>query len=252
MIRFLVTLSCFWMASMASFAMQTKADSLYYAQNYTDAISAYEAQLEVGVNADIYYNLGNCYYRSDDFAKAILNYLKALKIEPQHELAQENLQICLNKLGVEISGSDEMFYTTITKSLVRSRNANDWGTWAIISFVLLVGLIVLYLLLRKPLHKKIAFFTALIVLLGVVAFNIFAHNSKQIFNTVEHVVALRTTPLYESANSATKQIGELPAGAILQLNEEFEDQWFNITLPDGRDAWCERECVEKVDVKQLH
>jgi hypothetical protein len=173
-----------------------------------------------------------------------------LKIEPQHEFAKENLQICLSKLGIETSGSNEMFYTTLTKSLVRSKNANDWGTWALVDFGLFVGLVVAYLLLRKPLHKKLTFFTALFALFCVVILNILAYNSKQIFNSVEHVVALRPTPIYESATDVAKQIGELPAGSILQLNEEFENQWFNITLPDGRDAWCERECVEKVALKQ--
>lgn len=249
MIRYLVTLLCFSITSIASFATQTKADSLYYAQNYADAINAYEAQLEAGVNADVYYNLGNCYYRSDNLPKAILNYLKSLKIEPQHEFAKENLQLCLNKMGIEMSGSDEMFYTTLTKSLVRSKNANDWGTTALITFALFIGFGVLYILLRKPLHKKIAFFASLVALLGVVIFNIFAYNSKQIFNTVEHVVALHTTPIYESATTTSKQVGELPAGAVLQLNEEFEDEWFNITLLDGRDAWCKSQYVEKVSVK---
>ena len=138
MIRYLITLTCFWITFIASFATQTEADRLYYAENYEKAICAYEAQLEDGINVDIFYNLGNSYYRMGKTPEAILNYLKALKMEPQHELAHENLQFCMNKVGVVMVEDNEMFYTTMIKCLMRSMNANDWGTLAVVSFALFV------------------------------------------------------------------------------------------------------------------
>jgi hypothetical protein len=54
--------------------------------------------------------------------------------------------------------------------------------------------------------------------------------------------------LYESATNASKQITAVPAGVVLKLNESFGDEWFNVSLPDGRSAWCEKATVEKVEL----
>ena len=62
-------------ASQASSGVVTRADadSAYARQQYQQAIKCYEQLLKDGVNADIYYNLGNAYYRVDDFTHAVLN-----------------------------------------------------------------------------------------------------------------------------------------------------------------------------------
>ena len=248
MTRYFYLFALVFSSVFTSVAAPTHADSLYNVQNYKDAISAYEAQLTDGINAEIYYNLGNCYYRMDDVPQAILNYLKTLKIEPQHEQAQDNLQLCLEKVNTNIAEGDEMFYTTMLKSLVRSKNANDWGMLATIAWGLVIAFAIGYLLVRKPAYKKMTFFAALVALLCVVILNIFAYQSKQDLFNVDNIVALRATPIYESATTAAKQIGEVPAGTILRFNEDFQNEWFNVTLPDGREAWCERQFIEKVEL----
>ena len=226
----------------------TKADSLYTTQNYKEAATEYETLLSEGINDELFYNLGNCYFRMNEFPQAILNYQKALKMNPHHEEAFENLRLCLEKVGAQEYIEDELFYTTWLKSLVGSKNANEWGIWALVCWGIFLLMGVVYFLSYTPLVKKIAFFTALLLLLVAIMLNVFAYNSKKSFYTTLQLVVMKTTPLYESATNASKQIGEVPAGVLLKLNENFNDSWYNVSLPDGRKAWCEKTTIEKVEL----
>lgn len=54
-------------------------NALYKKGQYEQAIQAYEsvAQTEKKESADLYFNLGNCYYKLNQVAPAIYNYEKA-------------------------------------------------------------------------------------------------------------------------------------------------------------------------------
>ena len=252
MTRILTSLLLFTFSHISLLAVQTtKADSLYSLQEYQEAGRAYEDQLAEGIHAETFFNLGNCYYYMDDTPRAILNYMKALKMEPGHIEAKDNLQLCLEKAGITTSEGEEMFYTTMTKSLLRSKNANEWGTLGIGAFAVFVIFITLYLLLRRPLYKKVTFFIAIISLLGTIAFNIFAFINKQRFTEVEHVVSMSPAPVYETASTTGEVLSEVPAGSVLKLNDAYDDQWVNITLTDGREGWCERQKVGLVSLEEI-
>ena len=230
------------------FASQTKADSLYTMQKYMDAVIAYQEMLSEGINDDIFYNIGNCYYRMNEYPRAILNYQKTLKMNPKHTEARDNLQLCLQRVGAQEYTNDELFYTTWLRALIGSNTADGWGRLALLFWALFLGAGVVYLLAHAPLLKKLTFFLALIFLLLAIVMNVFAYKSKQRFYRVEHLVVMKSTPLYESATSISKQIGEVPEGAVLKFNETFDNKWFNVSLPDGRTAWCEQHTVEKVEL----
>lgn len=72
----------------------TKANEAYGQEDYIKAIELYEQTLrEQGVSSDLYYNLGNAYYKHNEFAKAILNYERALLLNPGNEDARFNLEM---------------------------------------------------------------------------------------------------------------------------------------------------------------
>ncbi len=237
-----------FLISIPSLAASTRADSLYSVQHFKEASSEYELMLAEGVNDEIFYNLGNCYYRMGEMPRAILNYQKALKVNPQHADAQANLMLCLKQAGVQVGTTDELFYTTWMKSIVGSKSADQWGNFAVLFFAIFLVLGMIYLLSKTPLVKKWMFFAALFSLLTWVVLNVFAYISKERFYSVEHLVAMKQVLLYESATEVSKQIGEVPAGTILKFDEAFNDEWVHVVLPDGREAWCQKAQVEYVKI----
>src|SRR5213595_3195322 len=77
--------------SEAEFA---KANQEYAQGHFKEAISGYEALVRAGQwSANLFYDLGNAYFRTGDFGHAILNYERALALEQHHPEAAANLQI---------------------------------------------------------------------------------------------------------------------------------------------------------------
>src|SRR5439155_14575997 len=71
-----------------------KANQEYAAGDFKAAIADYETLVRSGQDtANLFYNLGNAYFRKSDFGRAILNYERALALEPHPPEAEANLRI---------------------------------------------------------------------------------------------------------------------------------------------------------------
>src|SRR5947207_8356462 len=94
---YIIVVCCVLFASSA-FAQSetdfTKANQDYVQGNFKEAISRYETLVSSGQwSANLFYDLGNAYFRTSDFGRAILNYERALALERHHPEATANLQM---------------------------------------------------------------------------------------------------------------------------------------------------------------
>ena len=101
---------------------KAEADSAYINNDYVKAIEIYEALLQEGEAAELYYNLGNSYYKQGDIAKAILNYERAALLNPNNSDIQANLEIARAKTIDKVVPIPEIFFVAWTKAL------SDGGT----------------------------------------------------------------------------------------------------------------------------
>src|SRR5256886_8061056 len=93
-----IAILCSAVSAASSFAQAdgdfTKANQEYAQGHFAEAISGYEALVRTGQwSANLFYDLGNAYFRVGDFGHAILNYERALALEPHHPETQANLRI---------------------------------------------------------------------------------------------------------------------------------------------------------------
>ena len=93
-------------------ASKAAADSAYVNGNYQEAIKGYESLLKQGASAELYYNLGNAYYRTENITRAVLNYERALLLSPGDGDIRFNLQIARSKTIDKIVPESEMFFVT--------------------------------------------------------------------------------------------------------------------------------------------
>src|SRR3954466_12084952 len=71
-----------------------KANQAYAEGRFDEAASGYESLIRSGNwNANLFYDLGNARYRLGDFGQAILNYERALALDPRHPEADANLRL---------------------------------------------------------------------------------------------------------------------------------------------------------------
>lgn len=108
---------------------KAEGDSAYIKDDYATAIQIYESLLKNGESADVYYNLGNSYYKAGEIAKAVLNYERALLMKPGNSDIRANLEVAHAKTIDKVEPVPEVFFVSWTKALINSMSVDAWATW---------------------------------------------------------------------------------------------------------------------------
>jgi tetratricopeptide (TPR) repeat protein len=233
----------------ASAATVTKADadSLYAAEHYQQAAHSYEALLKQGVSSDLYYNLGNCYYRMDDMTRAVLNYERALLLSPGDRDVRLNLQMARSKTIDKIVPESEMFFVTWYHSLVNLMSVDGWARMALISLVAAIILALAYLFSDRIWLRKLGFFAGLLFLVVFALSNLFAYQQKH--QHAEHRGAVVVTPSVGVKRTPDQQGKDgfvIHEGTRVNITDTSIKSWLGVRLDDGREGWIHASAVELI------
>lgn len=231
-----------------SFAVtKVEADSAYARGEYQQAIKDYEALLKQGASADLYYNLGNAYYRTENITRAVLNYERALLLSPGDRDIRFNLQIAQSKTIDKIVPESEMFFFTWYKSLVNLMSVDGWARTSLVSLTLVIILLLVYLFSDRIWLRKIGFFGGVILLLLFVLSNIFAWQQKQnlLFRKGAIVIAPSVTVKSTPANNGT-DLFILHEGTKVMITDGSMKGWKEIHVADGKEGWIESKQLEEI------
>jgi len=231
----------------ASAVTKERADSAYAQEHYQQAIADYEALLKSGVSADIYYNLGNAYYRTDNITKAILNYERALLLSPGDDDIRFNLQMARSKTIDKITPQSEMFFVTWYHSLVNLMSVDAWARTALFTLAIAIVLVLLYLFSDRMWLRKLGFFGALALVIVFLLSNLFAFQQKHKLThrtgaiVITSAAAVKSTP---SKNGTDLFI--LHEGTCVTMTDQSMREWKEIRMADGRKGWIETRQIETI------
>ena len=228
---------------------QTKAeaDSAYAAGKYEEAISGYSALLKEGENAEIYYNLGNSFYKTDRIAPAILNYERALLLEPGSSDIRFNLELARSKTIDKITPESEMFFITWFKGMVDLMGMDGWALVGVVAFALLCVLVLLYLFANKVSLKKAGFFGALLMLVVAVLANVFAWMQHQDLNVRRGAVVMDSSVVVKGTPDASgTDLFVLHEGTRVDVIDDSMKDWKEIRLADGKVGWMPAKAMEVI------
>ena len=226
---------------------KASADSLYAAEHYQQAAHEYEALLKQGISSDIYYNLGNCYYRMDDMTRAVLNYERALLLSPGDRDVRLNLQLARSKTIDKIVPESEMFFVTWYRSLVNLMSVDGWARTAIVSLVVALILALLYLFSDRIWLRKLGFFGGILLLLTFALSNLFAYQQKQalVHRTgaiiIHSAVNVKSTPAHNGTD-----LFILHEGTKVTITDDSMNDWKEIRVADGKEGWLQTKDIEKI------
>ena len=221
------------------------ADSAYVQGNYQKAIELYSTLLKEGQSADIYYNLGNAYYRTEEITQAILAYERALLLSPGDADIRFNLQLARTKTIDKMVPQSEFFVVTWYRSLVNQMSVDGWAYTSLVLLALTIILSLLYLFSSPVWLRKVGFFGGLLSLLFFLLANLFAWQQKQ---TLMHrdgaivtgsAVSVKSTP----AASGT-DLFILHEGTKVIVTDDTMSDWREIRMPDGKVGWVETTQIE--------
>lgn len=226
-------------------ATKAEGDSAYIKEDYATAIQVYEALLKDGEAADVYYNLGNSYYKTGEIAKAVLNYERALLMQPGSGDIRANLEVARAKTIDKVEPIPEVFFVSWTKSLINSMSVDAWATWGIVSFILLIVALYFFIFSKQTLLKKIGFVAGIIFLIITVCANLFASQQKErLINRSEAIVMNPSVTVRSTPSESGTSLFILHEGRKISIKDNSMKEWKEIRLEDGKVGWIPASAIE--------
>lgn len=223
------------------------ADDEYAKGNYQQAIKDYQEILKTGVSSEIYYNLGNAYYRTDNITQALLAYERALQLSPGDNDIRFNLQYARSKTIDKITPETEMFFVTWYNSLVNFTSVDRWANTAIISIVMALLLILVFLFAPQMWARKSGFYGSAVFLLLFAFANLFAFQQKHELETKQGAIVIAPTVNVKKTPAASgTDIFVIHEGTRVDITDRGMKQWRGIKLADGREGWLKTSQIEEI------
>lgn len=227
-------------------ATKENADSAYIKGDYNAAISIYEAILSGGKeSAEIYYNLGNAYYKNNEIAKAVLNYERALMLNPGDSDIRFNLELAHSKTVDKVSEGYSIFFVQWIEAVVNAMGMNVWCVVGGVAFIVLLLSLLLFFFNNRIQVRKVAFFVALAMLFITVFANIAAYNHYS--KMTERDMAIITAPSV-TAKSTPDDSGTnlfvIHEGRKVRVSDDSMSSWKEIELEDGTVGWIPASALE--------
>ena len=238
-----IAILCSAVSAASSFAQAegdfTRANQEYAQGHFKEAISGHEALVRAGQwSANLFYDLGNAYFRVGDFGHAILNYERALALERHHPEATANLQIARDEAhALELQQSWPERY-------LQFASVNEYSIAAAIAFWLAVFAIVMLIFARRRSATLIATLIFCLLVSAVATYAVYileggSNGSAQAIVTGKNVQARLATA--DTANSVLA----LPPGSEVKILSTRGD-WIYAALPNNLRGWIPAKDAQQV------
>ena len=245
---FIWILAFFLLTSVSASAItKQNADAEYQKGNYQQAIKDYEELLKNGVSSDIYYNLGNAYYRTDNITKSVLAFERAHLLSPGDEDVNFNLQFVRGKTIDKITPVSEMFFVTWYKALVNYTSVDCWAKTGIIAIIIALVLALVYLFAPQIYLRKMGFLGGIFFLVIFLFCNVFAYQQKEVL--LNRTGAIVVAPTVNVKNTPAKSSSDqfvIHEGTRVDITDKSMDDWRGVRLADGRTGWVETKQIEEI------
>ena len=227
--------------SIASEHMFDQGNKQYTDENYSAAISLYDSILTSGSeSSELYYNLGNCYYKTNDWANAIWHYEKSLQLN-NNEKTKHNLELVKLKIIDRIEPLPQLFYKKWWINLTQNLSTQVWQILTLfgMGFIFILQLISQFTSLKSKLIIKI--FSAITVIILLITQTSYHNN----FTKKEAIIFSETITVNSAPTSSSTNLFTLHAGSKVEIIDEIGD-WINIKIANGNSGW-----ILKNSMKQL-
>lgn len=239
-----------------SMSLAQQGDSAYNKSDYSRALACYNRALEVdGSSTELFYNIGNANFRLGNLGQAVIAYERALKIDPSNDLARNNLEFVRSRIQ-DKPEDDSSYLSNVHEKIVSKMSPNAWAWTAFGFFVVLMGLIALYIFTANITLRKVGFFGAIVMLvIFAYAFVISYSTSRATLQHDTAVVIVPTTNLSSIPASQDKNQKVVPVheGIKLTITDSVatpEDptsrMWYHVKVNNATSAWVRGADIERI------
>lgn len=229
-------------------SLWTAGVQAYSDGRFSDASSAWTSIEESGQkSATLYYNLGNSWFKQGNYPKAILNYERALRLDPSYSDARYNLEFTNSFVQDKIEPVPEFILKSVAKKVCYVMSSNAWATIFLVLFAAALVMGLLYMLGASVGRRRIGFYCGIVLLLfsiGALSFSVWQKSDSLKSDTaivMSPVSSVKSSP----SSGSSKDLFVIHEGTKVTILDEV-GSWKNISLADGRQGWIPSSDLEVI------
>jgi tetratricopeptide (TPR) repeat protein len=238
-------------ASTSDTVSMDSANQLYENGEFRQAVEAYEQMADLGVqDSTLYYNLGNAYFKLEDFGRAILNYRRAQVLTPRDGDTRTNLDLAraqaldqLDTPGNEIFSSQMAHFTQQWFTL------NEFALLALGLWFAFAALLIAYNTSKPRSRLREGLQYALIAAVILMLFGSISLGSRLYLEKTQPAGIVVAGEIDVKSGPGAQYITEftLHNGAEVSILET-RGNWARLGLPGGElQGWVSTESLEAVE-----
>lgn len=227
-----------------------QANEAYTQENFQEAVNTYEQVLALGQESpELYYNLGNAYFKTNNIAKAILNYERAKKLAPTQADIDYNLRLANLRVVDYVEEPPKLFFEEWFENFFHGRSSGQWGVWALIFLFIALGGGVLLLFSNQRILKTIGFFGGIIALvasLTFLGFGLAKSNDEQ--NNKYAIILSKNAYVKSGPGSQNQDLFILHEGSKVAIQQRL-GEWIEVKFADSQDGkvgWVTINAIEEI------
>lgn len=239
-----------------SFALLSKAsendvfkigNDAYLKNNFEAAITSYNQLIQEGYqSSELYFNLGNAYYKTDSIANAILYYEKAKKLAPTDEDVISNLKLANLKTIDKTEAREQLIFKSWWDNFVTSKSADAWGGLSIISLFIAFAFLIVFRMSTSSVRKQMMFISFSVLLVLSMSFFFLAQSNQHRKSENGQAILFNSSATIKSApTESSKDLFIIHEGAKVNIIEK-ENAWYRIRLDNGNEGWLKENAVRVI------
>jgi len=222
-----------------------QANILYEKENYSTAIEKYEEIIKSGYESwELYFNLGNAYFKNKQLGKAILNYERAQLLSSKNEDIKFNLEIANLSVIDKIVTPPEFFVFKAISDFINYFNINVLSIIVISLYIFMITIVILWLLIRgRVLRKLLVVFGLPLVILLVIFTTVLLMRIHGEKTEKYGIILVEKIDVLSSPDSKGTELFSLHEGVRVQAQKKV-GEWLQIRLHDGKVGWVRNNVLE--------
>ena len=224
----------------------SEANVFYNNSDYQNAIELYNDIIDSGYHSsELYYNLGNSYYKVNDIANSILYFEKSIRLNPSDKDVINNLNIVNNSTIDDIEKIPESFFDIQINKISNILSYTTWGKILIIFSFLFLILFITYFFSKKPSVKRFTFSSLIILMIFIgltlkISFNAYEKNHLEKYA----IIFTSKVDIKSDPNETSENLLILHLGTKVKIIETINDQWVKIKLVNGQEGFIKKNEIK--------
>lgn len=246
-IFFLIVLTGITVQAKNLDSLFVQANKLYQQEDYSKALKVYQEIENQNVESgELFFNIANVYYRTNQVAPSIYYYEKALLLEPNNKDITFNLEFAKRMTLDNIEALPKSMGQKFRDGIVLKFTYNTWAILTVSFAFLFAILFLLYHFSYNTGVKRIYFITSSLSVIFVLLTVLFTYQNYQyIQNTRTAIIFKQLAPVKSAPTKSSEVNFELHEGTKVSILETLDD-WMKIKITDGKTGWINEDSLREL------